>query len=108
MRPGTPCADAPVSRDGRPAWLLGELPEGFSLLVFGAKPPVPAVASGGVGATVLSVGIDLVDVEGLAAARYDARPGTVYLLRPDQHVAARWRAFDAQAIEAAIARACGR
>ena len=40
-----------------------------------------------------------------AAARYDAQPGTVYLLRPDQHVAARWRAFDAQAIEAAIARA---
>ena len=108
MRPGTPCADAPVSRDGRPAWLLGELPEGFSLLVFGAKAPVHAVASGGVSAAVLSVGDDLVDVEGLAAARYDAQPSTVYLLRPDQHVAARWRAFDAQAIEAAIARACGR
>jgi len=108
MRPGTPCADAPVTRDGRPAWLLGELPEGFSLLVFGATPPVSARASGAVSATVLSVGDDLVDVEGLAAARYDARPGTVYLLRPDQHVAARWRAFDAQAIDAAIARACGR
>jgi 3-(3-hydroxy-phenyl)propionate hydroxylase len=108
MRPGTPCADAPVIRDGRPAWLLGELPEGFSLLVFGTTPPVSALASDAVSATVLSVGDDLVDVEGLAAARYDARPGTVYLLRPDQHVAARWRAFDAQAIDAAIARACGR
>ena len=34
------------------------------------------------------------DSEGLLATRYDARPGTFYLLRPDQHVCARWRSFD--------------
>jgi 3-(3-hydroxy-phenyl)propionate hydroxylase len=45
------------------------------------------------------------DVDGLATARYDARAGTCYLLRPDQHVCARWRAFDRGAVEAAIARA---
>jgi len=45
------------------------------------------------------------DVDGLAASRYDARGGTCYLLRPDQHVCARWRAFDRRAVEAAIARA---
>ena len=49
----------------------------------------------------------LVDVEGLAARRYDARPGTCYLVRPDQHICARWRAFDAAAVTAAIARATG-
>ena len=38
--------------------------------------------------------------------RYDGAPGAVYLIRPDQHVAARWRAFDAAKIERAIARAC--
>jgi 3-(3-hydroxy-phenyl)propionate hydroxylase len=45
------------------------------------------------------------DSEGLAAKRYDARPGTCYLLRPDQHVCARWRAFELGAVRAAIARA---
>jgi len=49
----------------------------------------------------------LVDDQGLAARRYDARPGTCYLVRPDQHICARWRAFDAAAVTAAIARATG-
>ena len=31
------------------------------------------------------------DVDGFAAQRYDAKPGTFYLLRPDQHVRARAR-----------------
>ena len=38
-------------------------------------------------------------------ARYDARPGTTYLFRPDQHVCARWRQYDEAAVRAAIARA---
>ena len=33
--------------------------------------------------------IEVLPVDGEAARRYDARPGTVYLLRPDQHVC--WR-----------------
>ncbi len=37
----------------------------------------------------------------LVAQRYDARPGTVYLLRPDQHVRARWRTPSVQAFGAA-------
>jgi 3-(3-hydroxy-phenyl)propionate hydroxylase len=37
--------------------------------------------------------------------RYDGQPGTVYLIRPDQHVAARWRRFDAAAVRAALQRA---
>jgi 3-(3-hydroxy-phenyl)propionate hydroxylase len=40
------------------------------------------------------------------AARFDGQPGSCYLIRPDQHVAARWRSFDLAAVRAAIALAC--
>lgn len=51
--------------------------------------------------------LEVVDIDGLLQRRYDAKPGTCYLLRPDQHVAARWRTFDASRVQNAIARAIG-
>ena len=50
----------------------------------------------------------LTDANGALASRCDARPGTVYLLRPDQHVCARWRSLDPQAVAGSMARALGR
>jgi 3-(3-hydroxy-phenyl)propionate hydroxylase len=47
----------------------------------------------------------LQDVKGLVARRYDARDGSAFLLRPDQHVCARWRHVDAARVRAAVARA---
>ena len=44
---------------------------------------------------------------GSAARRYDAQPGTTYLIRPDRYVAARWRRYDRAAVRAALARATG-
>jgi 3-(3-hydroxy-phenyl)propionate hydroxylase len=41
------------------------------------------------------------------AARYDGKPGTCCLFRPDQHLCARWRSFDLQSVRKAIARATG-
>ena len=49
----------------------------------------------------------ILDPTGLLAQRCDARPGTVYLFRPDQHVCARWRSFDAARVRSAVARATG-
>jgi 3-(3-hydroxy-phenyl)propionate hydroxylase len=46
------------------------------------------------------------DDAGTAQARYDARPGTAYLLRPDGYVAARFRAPTRDTVEAAMNRAC--
>jgi len=53
----------------------------------------------------LPVNIVIVPCEGLAAKRYDASPGTTYLLRPDQHVCARWREPTAALVRAALGRA---
>ena len=104
MAPGTNCDDAPVTRDGAPGWLLNQLGEGFTVLTFG-EAPVATVSTGNITADVLAIGAQLGDPKGLVTSRYDGAPGTTYLIRPDQHVAARWRSFDAKKIAAAIRRA---
>ncbi|WP_298240492.1 FAD-dependent oxidoreductase [uncultured Bradyrhizobium sp.] len=52
-------------------------------------------------------GSGLGDPSGLVAKRYDAEPGTAYLLRPDGYVAARFRHPTREAIAAALSRAQG-
>jgi len=106
MTPGCPCADAPVEIDGRPGWSLNLLGGGFKLLCFGAAPQ--ALDVDGVTVTPLLSGRDFQDTEGLVMQRYDGKPGTVYLIRPDQHVAARWRAYDEAKLRAAVSRALAR
>ena len=53
------------------------------------------------------IGDDLMDSEGLFASRFDATPGAAYLLRPDQHLCARWRSYDPEKVAAAHRRALG-
>jgi 3-(3-hydroxy-phenyl)propionate hydroxylase len=101
--PGAPAADAPLHRAGRPTWLLRELGPEFTLVVFGPAPPWVASLP----LEVLAFDGDLSDPEGCATRRYGARPGSAYLIRPDQHVCARWRTPDAECVRAAWARAQG-
>ncbi|MBV8619472.1 MAG: FAD-dependent oxidoreductase [Curvibacter sp.] len=100
--PGAVLLDAPVVRQGRPGWLLRELGPDFTLLVFGEA---PAWAQSLPHVQVLRIGADLQDVQGLVARRLDAAPDTAYLIRPDQHVCARWRHPTEAAVKAALARA---
>jgi len=124
MLPGAPMDDAPVREQGADGWLLEKVRQSFVALYFADDPAAldkataAALATLSVGGIVVhpvvvarkpgtvAGGIPVLeDVRGIAAQRYDARPGTVYLLRPDQHVAARWRAFDTAQMRAAVARA---
>ena len=112
--PGAPAPDAPVTGPAGD-WLLSSLGGDFTLLGFAdavAASDVAALARDRIPCrVVLATGkpaagaTPITDAQGLAARRYDARPGTVYLLRPDQHVCARWREFDLPSVRAAIARA---
>ncbi|MFV0292705.1 MAG: FAD-dependent oxidoreductase [Paracoccus sp. (in: a-proteobacteria)] len=92
-RPGSPCPDAPLG-DG---FLLDQLGGHFTVLMVGADGE--EITEGTVFTQILAV-----PSEGVLAERYGRG---VYLIRPDQHVAGRWPAFDADTICAAIRRATG-
>ncbi len=132
--PGATAADGPVATDGGAAgWLLREVSNvGFTALLFAdgdvgqtiarlqraaaALAPLKIVVirtrlttapvdASALGASSPAGETVVVDAEGLLARRYDATPGTTYLLRPDQHVCARWRTASPEALRAAMRRA---
>jgi 3-(3-hydroxy-phenyl)propionate hydroxylase len=103
-RLGAPVPDVPVqTSEGRGSFLLEQLSGVFELLQVGdgACLDVPS----GIKTTV--IGRELIDASGLFRERFDATPGAAYLLRPDQHLCARWRACDRSKVEAAYRRALG-
>lgn len=107
MAPGAPCLDAPV-RDaaGKPAWLLDQLGGEFMVLSFGAPATTDlpqVVVTSKPTADVKAVSDD----DGLATQRYGGRDGVAYLIRPDQHVAARFAKPTKEKIAQALARARG-
>jgi 3-(3-hydroxy-phenyl)propionate hydroxylase len=105
-RLGAPLPDAPLTRrDGTPVHLLECVRGGFQAIYVngagtngGHRPPIDGI-------TMTVVGEDVFDREGLFTRRLDAMPGSTYLVRPDQHLCARWRTFDAGAVASARQRA---
>lgn len=104
-------------------YLLDHLGGGFDLLYFtdeAAIPPslievVDATREKGVSIRVVAVGagrpvagadLTLADADGRCWRRYGApASGCAYLLRPDQHVCARWLTLDALRLQAALTAA---
>lgn len=110
--PGSACVDAPIYKSTQAAWLLDQLGNEFTLLYFADTDAELCFASLNcpISLRVLRVATTassghITDPQGLVAQRYDAQPNTCYLIRPDQHVAARWRDIDANKIRAALQRA---
>ena len=108
-RPGASMPDAPVAHgsDACPFLTDAFIKAGrrFTLLAFGNGADIDAPREVG----VIRIGGEggLADQQGFAGRRYDAEPGTAYLLRPDGYVAARFRHPTRPAVEAALARAAG-
>ena len=125
MVPGAPSVDAPIAIRGTPGWLLSQIGDDFNGLYFSDGPlssgvgeafarlaqaeiPVKVLVvvpnGAGLSETIASWAL-IEDHEGLVRRRFDASTGTFYLLRPDQHVCARWRRFDVEAVHKAVRRA---
>lgn len=125
---GAVAPDAPILTKNGEGWWLGQLDGRFVLAIFClAQLPQAAILQGLAQwqahplepKVVLILSPDtsghpapggfqtVVDHQSLLAKRYDAQDQSCYLIRPDQHVAARWRHCHTQDIGAALLRAAG-
>ncbi len=98
-KPGMPCPDAPHG-DG---FILDHLGGGFILLALGCE--AQNVSAHGVGAQALNI---MAPSDALKARYLGNTAQAVYLIRPDQHVVARWNNFVADDVTAALATAIGK
>ena len=118
VQPGYAACDAPLILNGRPQWFLQNLGPRFTLLYYSKADELPVdlyriqEKEAGIGLVRVSPASSandvIIDEEGLLSARYDLKLGSWYLFRPDQHIAARGRAFSTERMRAALDRAIGR
>ena len=122
---GAVAPDGPVTHDGQTVWWLSQLGQSFTAVFFcneqlpddalltqlvnpGSQSiplrcilVVPPALEGDIKAGIEYV----VDHDAVLAGRYDVRGGACYLIRPDQHIAARWRTPGIDTIRKALQQA---
>lgn len=104
-RVGSPCTDAPLQE----GFLLDRLAGCFTVLAI--NQPLPEINEAhGVPLAGVSLSTDQLDPVGCALSqRYLGEADkAIYLIRPDQHIAARWLTCSSDDIQAAVAIAIGR
>lgn len=99
-RPGAPCVDAPLS-DG---YLLQRLGGCFSLLLLNIDPST-ALDDIDANLNLIILDTDKDSTDALHERYLGSASQAVYLIRPDQHIAARWSTFDASSIYQALQQA---
>jgi 3-(3-hydroxy-phenyl)propionate hydroxylase len=118
-RAGAVAANALLS-DG--SHLTDHFSKGFTLLAFAGNDTttelaglIDVLAARDPNLRALVVGADVgcesavqLDDDGTLATLYDCRPGTLYLIRPDMHVAGRWRQATPADVVAALDACLGR
>ena len=131
LRPGSPAKDAPIRLEEEHAWLLNQFGNGFMLLFDGrigdrhadtltsllkelselldhrTNLSIVVVGPASDEFSVLPRTTVIDDAEGLVTQRYGLKAGSGYLIRPDQHVAARWHAITVHKINDALDRTLG-
>ncbi len=100
-RPGAPIPDAPVAG----GWLIDKTGGGFQLMGINTAVPDGLVIDG---IEIGALNLDSSGAPELAERFLGDETTAVYLLRPDQHVAARWREFNEAEVRAALQAAIGR
>ncbi len=106
-RPGAPAADAPVAMGPNGGgWLIDLLGNRFQLLAIDCEAP-DRLEVGGVPVETLEIDTAAAASEALRSRYLGDAASAVYLMRPDQHVAARWTAFDEIAVRSALRTATG-
>ena len=102
-RPGAPCPDAPLGD----AFLLPKLGGKFTLLTIDADAP-DVIEESGIEVTRLALSVKDDPTLALKERYLGEEKSAVYLIRPDQHVAARRPSYDETLFRAAIRRAIGK
>ena len=100
-RPGAPAVDAPLGN----SWLLDALKGRFHLIGIDIDLPETVIHDG---MSVPTLTLSAADNPALRARYLGDAPAAVYLMRPDQHIAARWVTHEPQGVAAAIERALGK
>jgi 3-(3-hydroxy-phenyl)propionate hydroxylase len=101
-RPGAPATDAPLTT----GWLIDRLGNGFHLLAINTDLP-GSFDSRGITITCSKLSSDD-DPTGLLKDRYLGQAASaIYVIRPDQHIAARWTECNPGQVAKALAKAAG-
>lgn len=101
MRPGSSAKDAPT----KTGWLLDQLGDRFQLMAINCDIP-DKLEDGGINVEALRLTTE--DSPELAGRYLGQAKSAVYLMRPDQHVAARWDSYDENAVLTALKTVTGR